>query len=1100
MDNIFEKLFSKAKTGFKNLHISGLKGSSKAFVVNELKTVLKDHFFLIITPSSTKAEDFFKELLFFSNFKPQNRSYELFPDWEILPFEPLIPHEEVSAKRIKTLFSFIEGNIDGVVCSIRAIIQKSLPKDLLLKKLLHFFKGKEINRDELLSFLNEEGYQRVSLVEEVGDISVRGNIIDIFSPTNNYPVRIELFGDTIESIRLFNPETQRSLKEIEKFVIIPYKEETEKGNLASLIDYLPKKSIILLDEPNIIEEETLKFWKKIDNLYGKNIAKRKNFFLPEEFFLPIDKFTQKIDSFSKIELEEISKISKDGFFFELFSNEDIREKISLSSAKDMILKPFSNIIKKWQDEGIRIGIVFKKKEAANRFVDLISYYSFSFSNEFPKQANKLSILVGDLPRGFRFPALKLAFITEEEIFGQKPRIRDVKRGKVKRVLTEFGDLKVNDYVVHLDYGIGIYKGLVKLSIDGVENEYMQIEYQGKDHLYIPVDQLNLVQKYIGGEDAKPTLDKLGTNRWNATKKRVKRSIEKIAKELLEIYASRQFLQGIKFSPPDQLFREFEAAFEFEETPDQSKAIQDVIKDMISEKPMDRLVCGDVGYGKTEVAIRAAFKAVQDSKQVAFLVPTTLLAEQHFHTIKKRVANYPIIVECLSRFNSYKEQKDIVKRVASGKIDIIIGTHRLLQKDISFKDLGLVIIDEEQRFGVIHKEKLKKLKKNVDVLTLTATPIPRTLHMSLTGIRDLSTIDTPPENRLSIKSFIVGFDDEIIRNAVLRELYRGGQIFFVHNRISSIEPMANYLKKLIPEARIGVAHGQMEEKTLSMVMSKFLDQEYDLLVTTNIIESGLDIPTANTILINQAHRFGLADLYQLRGRVGRAHHRAYAYFIVPEKDKLTRDAKRRLKAIQELTELGSGFRLALKDLEIRGAGNLLGKDQSGHIAAVGFEMYTQMMEKAVKELKGEKVEEKSMPEVRIKSSAFIPETYIPDTYERLTIYKRLSKIEKEKELLDIREELLDRFGRIPKELERLLKIVKLKLFLISYGINKVEMNKDILYIKFGKRPIIKTEKLVDWVKTKLGTKFSPDGTLSFKIGNINLDEIIEFLKKFLQELS
>jgi transcription-repair coupling factor (superfamily II helicase) len=645
------------------------------------------------------------------------------------------------------------------------------------------------------------------------------------------------------------------------------------------------------------------------------------------------------------------------------------------------------------------------------------------------------------------------------------------------LLSSYRELREEDFIVHIDYGVGLYKGLRHLRIEGISNDYLLLEYLDGDKLFVPVDRLNLIQRYVGGDGKSTKLDKLGSNSWQRAKKRVKAAVSEMVKEILDLYAARQVFKGFSFSPPDQLYKEFEATFEYEETPDQIKAIEEVIKDMGNPKPMDRLICGDVGYGKTEVAIRAAYRTVMDGKQVAILVPTTVLAQQHHQTFSSRFKTYPVVIEMLSRFKNPREQKEILKRLREGKVDIVIGTHRLLQKDVVFRDLGLVVIDEEHRFGVSHKERLKQMRKLVDVITLTATPIPRTLQMATSGIRDLSLIQTPPENRLSIRSFVVRFDDGVIREAVLREFSRGGQVFFVHHRVQNIHAMANHLKRLIPEASLAVAHGQMREKELEKVMFQFVKGEYNLLLCTSIIESGLDIPTVNTILINHAEQFGLADLYQLRGRVGRGSHQAYAYLLIPGELTLSKNAMRRLRAIQELSELGSGFKLAMHDLEIRGAGNLLGPSQSGHIAAVGFELYTQLMEKAVRELKGEEVVEEITPEIHFHLPAFIPEFYVEDPAERLSLYRRLSFSHSDDEVERIREEMVDRFGRIPMEVDHLLEVIKVKILLTRLSIRKFEETPSQLVLTFDKATRVSPQRVVELVHRGKGKyRLTPESKL------------------------
>ncbi|RLA95851.1 MAG: transcription-repair coupling factor, partial [Deltaproteobacteria bacterium] len=709
------------------------------------------------------------------------------------------------------------------------------------------------------------------------------------------------------------------------------------------------------------------------------------------------------------------------------------------------------------------------------------------------------VVVGELSGGFILPEEGLVFISEEEVFGEKGRVAKAPRPSAPP-LSSFEDLEVGDYLVHVDYGIGLYRGLSRIEFEGEKKEFLLIEYEGGDRLYVPIERLDLVHKYFGPREEPPRLDRLGSASWRRAKRRAKRAAEEIARELIEIYAARKAFEGFAFSPRDAYYQEFEATFPYEETPDQWQAIEDVMRDMESPRPMDRLICGDVGFGKTEVAIRAAFKAVMDGKQVALLVPTTVLAQQHYQTFSARFQGYPIVVEMLSRFRSPRRQKEILEGLREGKVDVVIGTHRLLQKDVRFRDLGLLIIDEEQRFGVAHKERLKELKKTVDCLTLTATPIPRTLQMSLVGIREMSLISTPPPARQTISTRVLPFDPRIVREAIIKEVRRGGQVFFVHNRVKEIQEVARRLQELVPEVRIGIAHGQMRERELERVMLRFVRGEIDLLVCTSIIESGLDIPNANTIIINRADRFGLADLYQLRGRVGRSAKKAYAYLLVPPRKELTASSAKRLRAIQELSELGSGFRLALRDLEIRGAGNLLGHRQSGHIAEVGLELYNALLEEAIRELKGEEVPKKPTPEIHIPIEAYIPEEYVEEEAQRLGLYKRLSLVEGEEELEELKEEIRDRFGPPPAEVRNLFEVIELKIWLQRYRVQRLEMKAGELRLLLSDGRVA-PERLVRAVEESKGkARLTPSGELILEVGGMGWRESIEEAKTFLQRLS
>jgi transcription-repair coupling factor (superfamily II helicase) len=712
----------------------------------------------------------------------------------------------------------------------------------------------------------------------------------------------------------------------------------------------------------------------------------------------------------------------------------------------------------------------------------------------------VTVIIGRLSEGFAWQELGLTFITEEEIFGRKVHRPPVKRPRIAPFLSTFKELKPGDFVVHTDYGVGEYQGLTHINVDGFETDFLTLRYEPDARLYVPLYSLDKVQKYIGVEGSAPKLDRLGAPAWAKTKEKVKKDILAMARELVAIYAAREAMQRSIFTPPDNLYREFEAAFPYEETPDQQKAIEDVLADMQRPRPMDRLVCGDVGYGKTEVALRAAFKAVEDGMQIAVLVPTTLLADQHYRTFSERLAPFPIRVDMLSRFRSKAEQKETLKGLKSGTVDIVIGTHRLLQKDVTFKNLGLLVVDEEHKFGVKHKERIKEFKKLVDVLTLTATPIPRTLHMSLAGIRDLSIIQTPPLDRQSIQVVLARFGKRVIREAIMHEIERGGQVFFVHNRVQGIERMAEFIQNLVPEAKVGIAHGQLKEDEIENVMSKFIVGTLNVLVTTTIIESGIDIPTANTIIINRADRFGLADLYQIKGRVGRSREKAYAYLLAPADETLPDLARKRLRAIQELSELGAGFRIAAQDLETRGAGNLLGKQQSGHIAAVGIDLYTQMMEEAMAELRGEEISHEADALINMRASAFIPEDYIADMSLRLAAYKEISSVSDDTQLTDLAVDLEDRYGKLPEPVANLFEIMSIKLIAKKVMVARIDAGKEVVNITFAEGANIPPERIMLLLKKNKGKiKLIPEYTLQIALGDQSLRSVSDAVKKYLQEL-
>src|SRR5215467_12708158 len=769
---------------------------------------------------------------------------------------------------------------------------------------------------------------------------------------------------------------------------------------------------------------------------------------------------------------------------ESFLVSDVRHEVT-ARAGEASLAPLVERLRTWQSE--RVFFVAPTKGDATRLRDLLQNYHLELPlldeavpSLLGREELSRGILQGHLNQGFRLPEARLVLVTCDEIFGTRKRQPAASaKSHPSHFLTSLSELKQNDYVVHLDHGIGIYRGLKFLQVGGVEGEFLHLEYEGGDRLYLPVDRINVVQKYIGGDGAQPGLDRLGGTAWEKVKAKARKSILVMAEELVQLYALREARSGNAFAAPDNMYKEFEAAFEFEETPDQQRAIDETLTDMQRKKPMDRLICGDVGYGKTEVAMRAAFLAIEGGKQVGVLAPTTILAQQHLQTFRQRFRNHPVRIEMVSRFLTGKEIQQILEGTAKGIVDVVIGTHRLLQKDVEFKDLGLVIIDEEHRFGVVHKERLKKLRQLVDVVSLTATPIPRTLHMSLFCIRDLSIIETPPADRLAIQTYLTRYDEQVIRDAILRELQRGGQVFFLHNRVETIERLALKLADLLPEAKLAVAHGQMRPKTLEKVMLDFLENKTQVLVCSAIIESGLDFPNANTIIINRADKFGLAQLYQLRGRVGRSHRHAYAYLLIPGEKAITPDAERRLRALQELDGLGGGFKLALHDLEIRGAGNLLGEQQSGQITAVGFELYTEMMQKAVNELKGEDVLPEVDAEIRLGIPAYFPDNYIPDANQRLLFYKRLASVGNPLELAELKEEIRDRFGPTTPVVENLFRVMDLRRVLKEFLVQQISVSNGQVFLLFHPESPVKVEKLLELIKKqKHKFRLAPDGRLSF----------------------
>jgi transcription-repair coupling factor (superfamily II helicase) len=1028
------------------LAIAGLAGGSKGFFISLLG---REKFpLLVITPDQDEAEALWDATRFF--VPPEDREGILLFPSDGIPYGD-IPSWGLISQRTKTLRFFAEGKASLVIAPIQGLQGTVIPKEAFISSVIRINSGREQDREELVRDCIALGYSRVEMVEERGEMSLRGGIMDIYPIDQELPLRIEFFGDQVDSIRTFDVETQRSAHQVPEAVITPVQ---GKGT-GTIFEYLPSGTPVLLDSPLEVEHEAEEFWEQL-----KRVGKREQYLQPDRVMGMIKE--RPLVAIGGWEIPTLKSPPSNRATLRISSNEDLSREIKASG-----LQVLTQTIQGWLKGKWAVYLTAQTAGQGKRLVELLDDLGqkTDIKDSFPpnplKHRGRLVVVIGDLKTGFLLPSEGIVVVTEEEIFGLKRKVGHGRRAQSVPFST-FEDLRRSDYVVHVDYGIGLYRGLVRLKGEGVENDYLFIEYEGEDKLYVPVDRFNLVHKYIGTGEGSPKLDRLGGQSWGRTTKRVKRAVQETARELVDIYAARKAFQGFTFSPRDAFFKEFEAAFEYEETPDQGGAIERVMEDMEGPKPADRLICGDVGYGKTEVAIRAALKAALDNKQAAVLVPTTVLAQQHYLTFTTRLQGYPVVIESLSRFKTRAKQEEILQRLRKGKIDIIIGTHRLLQPDVSFRDLGLLIIDEEHRFGVAHKERLKEMKKLVDCITLTATPIPRTLQMSLLGIRDLSLIATPPPNRQSIRTYLVNFDQRVIKEAILTEINRGGQVFFVHNRVKDIDVVASLLRGLVPEVHLAIAHGQMRGRDLEGVMMQFVEGEIDLLVCTSIIESGLDIPNANTIIINHAERFGLADLYQLRGRVGRSAQRACAYLIVPPRQHLSQEAIKRLRAIQELSELGSGFRLAMRDLEIRGAGHLLGHIQSGHIAEVGFELYNSLLEQAIRELKGEEVADRVTPEIRLPIEASIPAGYITNDNQRLSVYKRLSLLQDEEAVEEIATELQDRFGPLPPSLLNLLEVIRLKIWLSTVSVQRFELRDGKVVVTFVPDGVISPEKVVDLI--------------------------------------
>ncbi|MBM4122580.1 MAG: transcription-repair coupling factor [Nitrospira sp.] len=1049
--------------------LTGLHGSTTAFALALLAREEPNKPRLVVTASDEEAERLHDDLRFFDTLVGlPTEPLTLFPEWEILPYEGTPPHVELIAQRMRTLHRLTEGAPTTLVTSLPALIQRILPRAAFSHACLQLKPGGTVEREALASRLLRLGYRRVSVVEIPGEFSIRGGIVDIYSTAYADPLRAEFLGDTVESLRLFDQATQKSTAKLGQAWLLPAREliYPEDGpealqalppdaewygpvvypRMDLLLDYFPEQPVVVLDQPQALIKKAQEFRKEVAEAYERHGRQGEThpYPPPDRLYHSWEEILDRIKASPTLAAEPLAPL--DGTWEPTIPfPAQSPNSVGLAQRGTPFTETLA-LLDRLRASG-PVLIVARSRGQVDRLLALFA------EHDLPAVPWKLQdwaaaqgsahkapfyLLQGNLSAGFVSADGRLAVITEEELFAKGMRHRPPPKSKAATFLSSLEDLKAGDYVVHVQHGIGRYQGLKRLSVQGFESDYLILEFVGGDKLYVPLDRLNQVQRYSGAEGHIPRMDRLGGTSWARTTARVKKDIEEMAAELVALYANREVVHRNEYDEDSTLTHEFEAAFEYEETSDQLRAIEDIKRDMESHKPMDRLVCGDVGYGKTEVAMRAAFKAVENNRQVAVLVPTTLLAQQHYDNFAQRFAPFPARVAMLSRFQTSRETKAVLKDLAAGTVDVVIGTHRLLQKDVRFGDLGLVIIDEEQWFGVRHKERLKQLRTQVDVLTLTATPIPRTLQMAMSGVRDLSVIETPPTGRLAIRSQVLRFNETAVREAIIRELGRGGQTFFVHNRVQTMERTATWLQQLVPEARVVMAHGQMDERLLEAMMLKFLRREADVLVASAIIQSGLDVPSANTILVNRADTFGLAQLYQLRGRVGRAGHQAYAYFFVPDEGTLSSDAQKRLVAIQEFTELGSGFRIAAADLEIRGAGNLLGKQQSGHIAAVGLDLYLQMVEQAVQSLKGTVVEEEPDPTLHLNVSAFIPEDYVGDTHQRLSLYKRLSSARQVGDLALLHGEIHDRYGPLPEPVERLFEVMQIRLLAKALRLASVEV--------------------------------------------------------------
>lgn len=1153
----FNKEFKEIKSSIDKsrfpIGVFGLSESARSYLVNGLYDEL-DKPFLVLTHSDVEARKLYEDLSFYI---PQ---VYYFPTKEVVFYNIDAISGDLRWERLKVMKEMLNKEKKIVVTSIEAIASSYIPVSLYRNYAFKISISDILDLEDLSEKLIQCGYERVEIVDNKGQFSIRGGIMDIYSPIAAEAYRVELFGDEVDSIRNFNLESQRSIEKVESIEIFPAKEmilnreSIKKGyegiekdleivlnrlkdqknkdtmdkiqevigknlellrenwsfetidsflpyfhdNLSTFFDYTEGYFIIMddvqrckgkLDSVYFEFEENYKSFlqrgnilpKQIDLLFNKEHVVE---MLEEKQILTIDAIAKSVKMLSPRSIVNFSQITSHNYHGQI--------DLLIDDIKDKKSKGFKIVILSGtRPRGERLVATLRDREIESSYRDVIHEI----------QPGEVVITFGSQLNGFEYPDLRVCVISDKEVFGEAKR-KTVNRTSKKGVskIKSFTELKPGDYVVHANHGIGVYKGIKQLELEGHKKDYLELIYDSDDKLYVPVEQLDMVQKYIGTEGKSPKVNKLGSSEWAKAKRKVKKSIEEIAEDLVKLYAARTTLKGYRYSKDTVWQKQFEEEFPYDETPDQLSAIGDIKVDMESDKPMDRLLCGDVGYGKTEVAIRAAFKAVMDGKQVAFLVPTTILAQQHYNNFVQRFSDFPVRIDMISRFRTPTQQKGTIKAVKDGEVDILIGTHRILQKDIQFKDLGLLIVDEEQRFGVSHKEKIKKLKKNVDVLTLSATPIPRTLHMSLVGVRDISVIETPPEERYPVQTYVVEYNDQLMRDAILRELNRGGQVYFVYNRVENIKEMVSYISKLIPEARVALAHGQMQERELEKIIVDFMKNEYDILVATTIIETGMDIQNVNTMIIYDADKMGLSQLYQLRGRVGRTNRMAYCYLTYRKDKVLTEVAEKRLKAIKDFTELGSGFKIALKDLEIRGAGNMMGASQHGHMASIGYDLYCRMLEDTIKLIKGEIDNEPVETTVELKVDAYIPSAYIKDEVQKIEVYKKIAAIDSYEDMIEIQDELEDRFSTIPSSVYNLMNISYIRSIGKKLGIEEIKERKNEVLFIFESQSRI-NEKVIkgllrDYTR-KIGLKMGDKPGFAYRLTDVKREDLISEIKELVQ---
>jgi transcription-repair coupling factor (superfamily II helicase) len=1093
---------------------------------------------------------------------PTNRVLKL-PAHDVLPFENLSPHPEIQEQRAATLWKMATSGASIVIAPVEAAAMKLFPRHFYggLAQILR--RGEEVDVETLLAHLASVGYTPMDIVEMPGQYTRRGGILDVYSPEADRPVRFEFFGDEIETIRKFDPETQRSSSPLDEAMLLPLTETpvTERllaavhtrlsgtrveagddpdlvaeavaaggvsifpgweffagvaGADATLLDLMPR-CLLFVEEPAMIQNQIDRWWNKVEQRHER--ASIGSLIRPEDIYMRPEVLAAQLSSHPGIDIDQLGAV-------DVLEEDATLGEIAFHTRPTLrfhgSIPAFIEQVRSLMQQETRMLLVAPNQGEVERLASLLREYELPYrlgsrvqhagSENVYDESSYLAgsyrtpiIVRSTLSAGVSLPDANLVLFgandfSDEADVTARPAPRKSKTGAF---VSDFRDLTIGDYVVHVEHGIARYMGLKEIEQDGVAIEFMVLEFAEQARLYVPLTRLDLIQKYRSTDAGPaPLLNRLGSQQWAKTKARVRKAMQDMADELLKLYAQRKAAQGHAFPTDNEFQREFEDAFDYNETEDQLSAINDIKRDMESTTPMDRLLCGDVGYGKTEVAMRAAFKAVQDGKQAAVLTPTTVLSFQHFETFKERFKQFPIGIEMISRFRTAKEQKSILERVESGKVDILIGTHRLLSKDIKFHDLGLLVVDEEQRFGVRHKERLKQMRREIDVLAMSATPIPRTLHMSLVGLRDMSVIETPPKDRMAIQTVVAKFDEKLIRSAIEVELERGGQVYFVHNRVETIYEIAAKIQELVPSARITVGHGQMSEGELEKVMLTFMRHEHDVLVATTIIENGLDIPLANTIIVNRSDRHGLSELYQLRGRVGRSNRRAYAYLLIPPEQELTEVARRRLAALKEFSDLGAGFKIAALDLELRGAGNMLGGEQSGHIEAVGFELYTSMLEEAVAKLKGEERVELPATQLSLGIGLRIDESYIPEENQRLRMYKVIAGIQSEAALADVRAELEDRYGPVPESVRHLLDAALLRIECERIGVAQIDRKRDQLHIRFTENAGVDPGRLMKLVarNAKRGAQFTPQGVLRYPLASAKPDDVLAEIRTLLDQLA